>query len=130
VEAGVICVGAKLLLFSRGKADADFECQLRFFAWAVLIEEPDGETFPELVLGWLKDTCSDIIEAIVGGAEAEDAAEFVELDYEPTPVAPGTDKPIKAQSVFAGKGKSQVEAIGEIAGPGIGKQGNDLGYQI
>ena len=25
MEAGVICVGAKLLLFSRGKADADFD---------------------------------------------------------------------------------------------------------
>lgn len=56
--------------------------------------KPDGEMGLEFGFGWGKDAGDEIVDAVIGAAEAENAAEVGEAHDEAAAVAPGAEEPV------------------------------------
>ena len=77
--------------------------------------KPDGEMGLEFGFGRGKDAGDEIVDAVVGAAEAEDTAEVGEAHDEAAAVAPGAEEPVDADGVFVADGEGSLMGEGGVA---------------
>lgn len=79
------------------------------------IMEPNGELGLEFGLGRGKDPGDEVVDAVVGAAETEDAAEVGEAHDEAAAVAPSAKEPVDADGVFVADGECALVGKGGVA---------------
>ena len=79
------------------------------------VMEPHGEMGLEFGLGRGKDAGDEVVDAVVGAAETEDAAEGGEAHDEAAAVAPGAEEPVEADGVFVADGECALVGKGGVA---------------